>query len=268
MRDISMPKVEEKQIESILSYQLSDYLPVDPEDYVVKFINLGTKIEDDNERLSILLIGVPRIIVESHLNLFKNVGLKPAVLDYAANAINKLINFGESINNFYDNKETIACIELGYESTSLTLTQEGVIKVSRVNELGAKNILVELQNRFNGLSEQDLITKISEIEDISEEFNPISDEYNLAEGIKSSLGGILDSIEMIFRYFKTREIGNDICLIILHGGMLNINGIEKLFSNYYDYPCVKIDSLSKVKFNGDLSKYANAIGGLIRLSEV
>ena len=73
---------------------------------------------------------------------------------------------------------------------------------------------------------------------------------------------------MIFRYYRTREIGNDINLVLLHGGLSNIKGIDKLFTESFNIPCVKLDSISKVKFNGNLSKYANAIGGLIRLDGV
>ncbi len=39
-------------------------------------------------------------------------------------------------------------------------------------------------------------------------------------------------------------------------------------SNYLNRTCVKLNSLDKVKFNGDLSKYANAIGALIRVNGV
>ena len=268
MREITMPKVGENQIESILKYQLEDYLPINPEAYVVNHITLGSIMDEGIEMLNILLVGVPRIIVESHLNLFKNANLKPSVLDYSGNVINKLIYVGENINNFYDNQSTIACIDLGYDSTGLTITHQGAIKVSRIIEVGTKNMLKDLQLRLDGISEEDILNKIYDIEDINKDFFPNSEKEILVQGIRSYFNDMLDRIEMIFRYYKTREIGNDIGLILLHGGMSNIKGIDKFFNNYYDKPCVKLSSLSKVKFNGDLSKYANAIGGLIRLGEV
>ena len=63
-------------------------------------------------------------------------------------------------------------------------------------------------------------------------------------------------------------MGNEINLVLLHGGLSKINGIENFFSESFNLPCLKLDSISKVQFNGDFSKYANAIGGLIRLDEV
>jgi type IV pilus assembly protein PilM len=241
MRDITLPKVEENQIEAILKYQLEDYLPVDPDEYVVKHLVLGIIMEDDVEKLKVLLICVPNDIVVSHLNLFKNIDLKPIILDYHGNAISKLMNFGELVNNTYINDSTIACIDLGYECTSLTITKEGHIEVSRIVDAGTSEFISNFKSRSEDLSEDE---------------------------IKAYYKDILYQIEMIFRYYRTREIGKEINLIVIHGTMSDINGIEEMFSNYFDRPCIKLDSLSKVKFNEDLSKYAVAIGGLIRVGEV
>lgn len=269
MREITMPKVENSQIESVLKYQLEEYLPVNPEEYVVKFINLGLVLDDGIEKLNILLVGVPRIIVESHFNLFRNVGLKPAALDHSGNAISKLIHFGESINNSFDSRDTIASIDMGYESTVLTITEQGVMKVSRSTDVGVKDMIIGLGDLL-GLSEEEIIDNLNDIDDVNDEFdiNINSTEYKLVEGIKSNLINILDRTEMIFRYYKTRDVGNEINLILLLGGMSKINGIEKLCENYLNTPCVKLISLDKVKFGDNLSNYSNAIGALIRLDEV
>ena len=63
-------------------------------------------------------------------------------------------------------------------------------------------------------------------------------------------------------------MGNDIDVILLLGGMSNIDGIDKMFTNFFETPTLRLDSLEGVKFSGDLFRYANAIGGLIRLEVV
>lgn len=264
MREISMPLVSDEHIESILSYQLEDYIPIHSEDYVVKYIKLGTIYEDNVEKVNLLLIGVPRTIVETHLNLLKNVNLKPAVMDYQGNAISKLIRTNDSINNFYSNKDTIASVDIGYDSTSLTIIEDGVIKVSRSIEGGANELIKSLRSEL-GLAEEKIFDMVFNISDISEEVCSINEDSKLCETTRNVLQNIIDRVEMIFRYYKTREIGNDINLILLSGGLSKIVGIEKLFTDFFDKPSVKMNSLNKIKFNGDLPKYANAIGGLIRV---
>lgn len=267
MREITMPMVSDDHIKSILSFQLEDYIPINPEDYVVKFIKLGSIFDDNVEKVNLLLIGIPKHIVEAHFNLLKSVDLKPVSLDYQGNAINKLINLGDNINEIYNNKDTITNIDMGFDSTSITISYNGVIKISRIIEGGAKDILVSLREKFD-YSDEKLINKIMNIKDITVPISDLDEDYEVYSKVKEGLKAIIDRIEMIFRYHRTREIGNEINLVLLHGGLSNINGIEKLFSESFDIPCVKLDSISKVKFNGNLSKYANAIGGLIRLDGV
>lgn len=267
MREITMPMVSDDHIISILSYQLEEYIPINPEDYVVKFIKLGSVFEDDVEKVSLLLIGIPKHIVEAHFNLLKSVDLKPVSLDYQGNAINKLINLGDNINEIYNNRDTVTNIDMGFDSTSITISNNGVIKISRILEGGVNDILQSLREHSN-YSDDELIDKIINIKDITKSMSDLEPDYEIYLKTKEGLLAIIDRIEMIFRYHRTREIGNEINLVLLHGGLSNINGIEKLFTESFNIPCVKLDSISKVKFNGNLSKYANAIGGLIRLDGV
>lgn len=248
IREIRIPKVEEKQIASILNYQLDDYLPVDPEGYVVQHIPLGIVNEEGVEKQNIMLVGIPKFMVETHLNLLHNLGLKPVVLDYAGNAIHKLIRFNDRINGIYDHNTTIACVDLGKESTGLNITSKGIMSISRVVK--------------------------AEINPVSNDnpFKTFDDSYDqdvaVVSGIKSNLAVIFDGIDMVFRYYNSRETDNKIELVLIYGSYSNIDGIKSMMSSYLDRTCVILDNLDKVKFNGDLAKYANAIGALIRVNGV
>lgn len=248
IREIRIPKVEESTIASILNYQLDDYLPVDPEGYVVQYIPLNVVDEEGVEKQNIMLVGIPKFMVETHLNLLQNLGLKPVVLDYAGNAIRKLINFSDSINGMYKNDITIACVDLEHESTALNITDKGLMSISRV----VKAQINPVENETN--------------------FNSYEDSYDqdvaVVSGIKSNIAVILDGIDMVFRYYNSREADNKIELVLIYGSYSNIDGIESMMNNYLNRPCVKLNSLDKVKFNGDLAKYANAIGALIRVNGV
>ena len=248
IREISIPKVEEKQIASILKYQLDEYLPVDPEGYVVQHIPLNIIAEDDAEKQNIMLVGVPKFMVETHFNLLQNLGLKPVALDYAGNAISKLIRFNDSINGLYDRNTTIACVGLEQKSTALNITNKSLISISRV-------VKEEISPTVNDTS-----------------FMGFDESYDqdvaVASDLRANLAGLLDKIDMVFRYYNSREKDDKIELVLIYGNYSNINGIEELMSSYFDVPCVKLISLDKVKFYGDLAVYANAIGSLIRMNGV
>ena len=62
--------------------------------------------------------------------------------------------------------------------------------------------------------------------------------------IKNSFQSLNEKIEIIFRYYLTRETNNKINMILLFGGCANnINGIANLYSNYFNIPSIKVESL-------------------------
>ena len=268
MREVSLPMVNEAEIQSIINYQLEDYIPINPEDYVVKYISLGSRMEEGIEKLSVMLIGIPRNLIQSHLTLLKNVNLKPAVMDYHGNAIAKLIANGGQINDAYSNGATIACIDIGAKSTSLSIIEEGVIRVARELETGSEYFLEEIGKKLPELKEADLAELLDKIEDINIKSTGTDDLTIASETLRDKMYEMFDKIEMIFRYYKTREVSNEINLILLYGGFSNVKGLVKLCRDFFDIEAVRLKTLKRVKLNGELSQYANAIGGLIRYSEV
>lgn len=243
-REIKIPKVEEKQIAAILNYQLDEYLPVDPEGYVVQYVPLNIVNEEGVDKQIVMLIGVPKFMVETHFNLLQNLGLKPVALDYAGNAISKLIKLNDSINGVYDKDAIIAFVDLEQEGTSLNIAAKGLVSISRVIK---EEINPGVFKSFEASYDQDVVA---------------------VSGLRANLAATLDKIDMVFRYYNSRETSKDIELVLIYGNYAHIDGIEELMSNYFEIPCVKLNSLDKVKFFGDLAKYANAIGALIRVNGV
>ncbi|NLW40605.1 MAG: pilus assembly protein PilM [Tissierellia bacterium] len=266
-RNVTIPKVPEKEIPSIIQYQLDDLFPLAPEDYIINPLITGYRLEEV-EKIDLLLVGTPRKIVLDHLDLMKDVGLKPLVLDYQSNSMAKLLDFNSSINDFYNTRDmAIASIDLGYINTKLSIVKNGKILVSRVLDIGLKALIDNIVSFFD-YSQEEIEEKIFQIENISHNIDEYNDYSRLVNIASTTMNELMEKINVIFKFYTTREIGNTINFILLKGGLSNVNGMDNLFSNYFNIPAVKLSNLDKVKLNGDLSKYSNAIGGLIRIAEV
>lgn len=267
-REIVIPKVEEDEIENILKFQIEDYLPMNSEDYVSQFRIIGNIYEDNVEKLHLLLIAIPKEIIESHYKLLKDLNLNPIVLDYQSNSIAKLINYNNLINNSYaiDNI-TFAALDIGYDSTKVSIIKNGVVHVSRIVEIGGKYIDESILNFFE-YSLEELEEKKREIEDINQIDEELTDPSSIESIIKESFQALNERIDIIFRYYMTREVENKINMILLLGGCSNIKGISNLFSNYFNIPSIKVNSLDKIAFDGEFSKHMNSIGAIIRTTEV
>lgn len=262
-RKTSIPKVKEDEISSLISFQIEEFLPINQEDYVVDYLILDKIQADEKERINILLIAMPKEIVLSHLNLMKEVGLEPIALDLQGNVISKLLSFNENINNEHKIQDnTIVSIDLGYTKTEVTISINENIEVSRAIDIGSKKIYESISELL-GFTEDDIENQIMKIQGIYE-LEDINENNKIEILFKSSLEDVMERINKIIKYYDSREFGNTVHLIVLQGGISNIPGIEKKFTEYFHIPTVKLKDLDKVEFEGDLSIYTNAIGGLIR----
>lgn len=198
----------------------------------------------------------------------KSIGLKPVVLDHQGNSMAKLLDFNSYINDFYNTRDmTIASIDLGYYKSKLSIIKNGKVLVTRVLDTGANTIIDSLESIFDYTLEERK-EKLFQIEDISHD----SDEYTyysrLVNVARTVIENLLEELGMIFRFYTTRERGNTINYIVLQGSLSNINGMENLFSNYFNIPAIKLQNLDNVKISQDISIFSNAVGGLIRIAEV
>ena len=57
-------------------------------------------------------------------------------------------------------------------------------------------------------------------------------------------------------------------MILLYGGGSKISGVSNLFSNYFAIPAIAVKSFDNIKCDGEIHKYLNSLGAIIRTTEV
>lgn len=264
-REITMPRVSHEEINAILEYQINNYIPIDPEEYIVQYLVTDIFFEDGVERIKLLLISIPKTMIEAHLNLVKNMNLNPKILDYQGNSTAKILNYNNKINDEYliDNK-TIAVIDLSYDITKLTIIKSGKLKISRVLEHGLLNIVENISTSLN--------IEVKEVEKVLHNLEKDNTEDMVTSLVYSNLSihiiEMLEEIEIIFRYYLNENQSASIDLILLQGEFNKINKIEIIFQEFLNIKSIKLNTLDNIKFNGELSNYSNLIGSIIRREEV
>lgn len=267
-RYINLPKVDQSHLSEIIKYQLNDILPIDLKEYIVQYLNMGIIFENKVEKFRILLIAMPKNIVLEHIELIREIGLKGEILDFQGNGIAKLINFNNFINGDYIVKDkVIVSIDIGYDNSKLTIIKNGKIELTKILDIGANKLYKNIKSVFDYTFEEceEKVKNISNINQINEEFKDYSILVNITN---STIYTLMENIENLIRYYRSKELGNKIDLIVLQGGLSNINGIDDLFCRKFKVSTIKLEDLDMLNWYGDLKKYSNAIGALIRKNEV
>lgn len=232
--EIKIPVVKDKDIEGILKYELKEYLPIGIEDYIIQYKILNKVKVEEIEKLRILLIAIPKEIVENHFILLRDLGLKPTVLDFQLNSVSKLLKYNQIINENQDIKDTvIALIDLGFINTSVIINRNDDILFNQSIEFGGDSMN---ENRMNGIDKGDIEIMLKEINSVFVNYKKIYKE---------------DEIRKIF----------------LYGGLSNIKDMGNIFEKYFNMPSIRIKNMDNIYLKEDLNKYVNCVGCIIRAGE-
>lgn len=253
-RTAVFPDVEDAQLEAILSNQIYDYIPTDLEKYVVQYKDVGIVQEEDVVKRKILIIAIPKDIIESHLHIIEGVGLKPVMLDYQSNSIAKLAQYSKILNNKYIVKDsTFLLVDLGYTSANVTMLENGAIQLTRV-----------LKYR-----EGDMVGINTDLLMMPDVFLKPEDSQKVFKSVIGNFvkANVIEGMEDLIRYYTSQVQERKIDTILLYGGLSNITGIEEIFSEYFNIPTAGLRDVVGVFMRTDMSKYLNCIGSLITEKE-
>ena len=90
-------------METVIRYEIQQYLPINLEDYILQGKILAEKEVDGTKKLEVRVIAYPEKIARGYYNLLLKLGLKPDALDVNYNSVNKLINL-IGINDEFEDK--------------------------------------------------------------------------------------------------------------------------------------------------------------------
>ena len=113
-------------METVVRYEIQQYLPINLEDYILQVTILGEEVVDETKKLNVRVIAYPEKIARGYYNLLLKLNLKPYALDVNYNAVNKFINFTGINNEFeYKSKDSVAFIDMGASFIDVNIYKDG-----------------------------------------------------------------------------------------------------------------------------------------------
>lgn len=261
-REILIPKVEEEEIDTVIRYEIQQYLPINLEDYILQATILDEEEIDKNKKVNMRVIAYPEKIARRYYNFLLKLNLKPYALDVNYNAINKFINY-VGINNEFEHKsnDAIAFIDLGASSIDVNIYKNGQLDFTRIIK-DCGNEIDEMLIERNYISSNEIENFKMNNLDLNEEFEPI----NILT--RQIVDEWIEKIEKIIQFYKNRNMGNELNNIIIFGGSSKIKGMEEYMTRKLGVK-TKIKGVPKVSFKSKddgkpIDDFMNVIGAVIR----
>jgi Tfp pilus assembly PilM family ATPase/Tfp pilus assembly protein PilN len=91
IRTVMLPKLDPKELESVIKFEVEHLLPQGAEKYVADYKVLGEVLQQGTVQVKVLIAAVPSEIVKGYLALFKRLSLKPLALDFHGSCISRTV---------------------------------------------------------------------------------------------------------------------------------------------------------------------------------
>nr|WP_286674708.1 MULTISPECIES: pilus assembly protein PilM [unclassified Clostridium] len=265
-REILIPDVKEEELDTVVRYEIQQYLPINLDDYVLQMTKIGEEFSDEGKKLEIRAIAYPEKMAKGYYDLLMALNLKPFALDVNYNALNKLLNHIEAINDHKLNiEESLVFIDMGATSLDVNIYNNGVLKFTRIIKAGGRYLDEILYENMN--------IPIEEIEKFK------SQDIDLKEGelefqnqiIIDTLDEWVDKIEKIIQFYKSKNFDDDINKIFIYGRTSRIKNLEQYITSKIGIETIKIRNIpeiindSNIEVDENIDNFINAVGSLIRL---
>jgi len=263
-REILIPRVEDEEMDTVVRYEIQQYLPINLEDYILQVQVLSEEEINESKKLNVRVIAYPDKIARGYYDLLIKLDLKPYALDVNYNAINKFINCVDKNNEYeYNPEDSVAFIDMGASFIDVNIYKNGNLDFTRMIKAGGNDI-DEL------LIEQNLI-KPEEVEgfkirniDLEEPFEPINIH------VREITDDWIEKIEKIIQFYKNKNMGEEVSSIVIFGGSSKLKGMDNYMTEKLGIKTIRRKGLSKIAFKSSddgkrIDDFINVIGSVIRL---
>ncbi|MFW2502613.1 pilus assembly protein PilM [Clostridium diolis] len=264
-REILIPKVEEEEMDTVVRYEIQQYLPINLEDYILQVTILDEEETNLSKKINVRVIAYPEKIARGYYNLITKLNLKPYALDVNYNAINKFINCIDRNNEYeYNPKDSVAFIDMGASFIDVNIYKNGNLDFTRIIKAGG-NDLDEMLVERNLVSPDEVENfKVRNI-DLEEPFEPV----NIY--VRETIDDWIEKIEKIIQFYKNKNMGDEVSSIVIFGGSSKLKGIDEYMTTKLSIKTKRKNGISKIAFKSSddgksIDDFINVIGSVIRLS--
>lgn len=237
-REITIPFVKENKVKDLIKANVSDYFPVDLEQYEIGHSIVGT-LENENgpKQYKVIVYAVPKLMAAGYFQLAQALGCNVVSLDYSGNSIYQVLRR-------HCDTGVQMVVKVDESSTIITILQNQTVVLQRTVAYGV----------------DDAVSAMMEMEEFQkpgyeEAVNIFKDRECMNDDIVQSLSYLINGIARVVDYF-TRNNGAAIDKAYLSGLGGDFKGLAELISNTIEMPLVplrEIKGLQIEKFFKDKS---------------
>jgi type IV pilus assembly protein PilM len=268
-RELELPLVKPEDMDSMISFEVEQYLPIVLSNYVIEYKLLEEFTEEEQKKCRISVAALPRVFSEEYLRLAQELKLTPLALDIHSNSVSKLFGAKAQINGeYYSLEKTAAVIDYGHHSANLIIVSKGIPRLNRLIGIGGAEISFNIANTF-GLEVKDAQVRKEGLKQLFQAADGYQEESLLDQAAMQSVDNWMNELRKLFQFYTSRSNDNRIDEIYLYGGSSKLGGLVEYLNSNLNLPVYRIEKHGNIRQVKDaaaaeLAHFLNAIGAIIR----
>jgi type IV pilus assembly protein PilM len=263
IRRITMPPMPQDELDEVIPFEATKLVSFPVEQLEVDYIIVGEKEEGGVQNQDILLVVTPKEVVEQQKSIIRAAGLKTVAVTVAPMVSWKTFQLGKKA---YEEK-VIALLDIGYERTTISLLNNGILEFTRTINLGGDEVT-------NSLMTEPLVAGEGSSRTLTyEEAENIKREHGLppstAAGTKTKEGVSLEQIPRLMRPFLEKLLSeirtsfdfymtefqiHKVEKIIMSGGGAGLKGLREFMAGDLGIEIELADPFQSADFAGRISR--------------
>ena len=241
---------EDELREMVLNQEASLYLPFPRDEADVDYQKLGFFVDEDGiEKVQVLLVAVRKEITDTYIDTFRQAGINLAVLETSSFALIRTIR--DQLRQFTP-QEAAAIVDIGFESTEISIVVDGVPHFSRSVPIGTFQIQGSLSRAMNlpPSRNTDLLkgmTVPTTPMDTVGSPQPISGGGGGNPGTAAMLrilGELSDELRRSIDFYLNQAEDMEVAQLLLAGPGAAIGQLDEFFAQRLSLPASQVDPLA------------------------
>ena len=264
VKQITTMEMPNEELESAMTFEARKHIPMDGTDAVIDYQILGSN-EKEVDKIDVGLVACTKGVLNAHVDLLKECGLKPGVIDVDPIAVTNSFTYLKDMPE----DGLAVLLDIGALSSSLVVWGSGQQYFTRDLPIGGHHFVKEVVDKkeIKYTEAQDLLYKEgvslvlkSESED---------DQSALSVAQRSVFDNLVEDIRRSLRFYAKQTGQSFFLKILLTGGAAETPGLADLISSKLSIDCDVLDPFDGVEGADSLSvdnpsQYVLAMGLCIR----
>jgi Tfp pilus assembly PilM family ATPase len=225
-REIVLPGVKEHQIDSIIQSNMSEYFPIELDEYKIAHIKIMTFQEGENAgKHKVLVIAAEKCIIDRYEELADELRLKIVDIDYSGNSA------FQAIKNSSGTDSAVMLVKIEDESTLVTIAKQGRLVLQRNVNYNIGAILGD-------------------------------DKTDVDDAAHTIVG----TVQRVIDYYEANSSGGKISAVYVIGEGSKSDSLIKLMHDRTELDCIPLELIKgvtikrKVRKKNHISVFATVIG--------